>query len=490
MAKDLADALMAKDEYDPKPLYPDDQTADDQAFIKTLGSEDTTGDDITGGAQHYERAFKELQESGSRIRDLQTKREEQLAPIREEALEIAQTPNPQVPRMGQELQRQPPAPDRRQMMQEFKDNTNDIMVAFSALAMFGAMRNGPTAAASFLGGAFDGLAKGQAEQAALAYKQFQAESDRVVQTNKDIMGEYREILKSKQLDFDQKIEASKLVSSKWDDRIAAEQLQRKDFVTFEQLLAKREIANAQLEKAKMALEAMREKAAAQAQAQAQNNVLSIDEAKRRVERELSSGRSASIGLGLGQAGAANRKVLEQAYAEVAKERGMTQEQLGQRTRELTAENAGLRTTYQQEAKIGAAVNELKSFVPKAKEALAELPRGSVVRWNAVSEAYENERGDPRLAAASVWVQGVVNAYSIAAARGGVGAVDLRAKANGLLSTRQSPEAQVAALDAMQKEADIALKAPAQTRQQMIERPTAVGGGGAKQTPDDPLGILH
>lgn len=502
MARDALDALTPEDEQTQLLNAADTLTAKDREDAPYRGVE--TPDPATDAkvqesdSAHYAKAIKQLEESNQRIEGLYKERGKAIEPVRQDLQELAETPNPQVPRVGLELEKQPKPPDRRQMMQEFQENTNGIMVAFSALAMFGAMRNGPTSALSFLGGALKGLQEGQADQAAQAWKQFEAETNRVVQKNKDIMGEYKAILESKKLDFDQKIELQKIVASKYDDRIAHEMLMRKDFVTLEALFAKRDVANIQLQKAMAQLVAL--KAKALAAAQAQQGGLSEDTIDRMAKTAVDTGDPSAVVREIGLRGGSkvDRDRLQEAITIEQNRQGVTPAEMQVRKAEaaglVSAERAGGTLTMKTER----FANEALGMVKIAEEKAKLVPRSQFLPVNKLLIMVQNNTASKEQAEFAQANFALLTAYTKAINPQSGGTESQRKEAFENLLTASSHEAYAGVLEVIKREIAISRSANETTRTQikgqfLRDRGAAPVGGASNPNAgnvDDPLGILH
>jgi hypothetical protein len=153
-----------------------------------------------------------------------------------------------------------------------------------------------------------------------------------------------------------------------------------------------------------------------------------------------------------------------------------------------AENQGARASARtlgtREANAGMAVNELSSFIPIAKESLAPIYRTGFLPVDQLYQAYQSNTNDPALAKAHAALQATENAYARAISPNGVPTDASRATAHEMLTTARSPDALYATLDQMQVEAQAALRAPEQTREQMRAslRNSAPAHGGEAKVP--------
>src|SRR6185295_7176521 len=108
-------------------------------------------------------------------------------------------------------------------------------------------------------------------------------------------------------------------------------------------------------------------------------------------------------------------------------------------------------------RVEVANNELRGFIPIAKDASANVDRGSFVPFNRLKQAGQASISDPNLKRLFVATQTVLNAYDVLAARGGTDK-DKRAENHRILENADSPEAYNAALDMITREGEAAGKA--------------------------------
>lgn len=108
-------------------------------------------------------------------------------------------------------------------------------------------------------------------------------------------------------------------------------------------------------------------------------------------------------------------------------------------------------------RVEVANNELRGFVPIAKDASSAVDRGSFVPFNRLKQKGQAAISDPNLKRLFVATQTVLNAYDVLAARGGTDK-DKRAENHRILENADSPEAYNAALDMIVREGAAAGKA--------------------------------
>lgn len=193
-----------------------------------------------------------------------------------------------------------------------------------------------------------------------------------------------------------------------------------------------------------------------------------DDAKQlAVDRLLSGEKSSSVlgNLGRGKQGAADLRDIQNKLAETAKARGITGPQLVKIMQSTAADGRAILELGAREGKIASRVQEAQNFAEVAKSASADVPRGTFVPWNKLSQMSETAMSDPKLAKLKAATNSLVNAYA-AAVGGGTPTVHDKEAADHMLSTAQSPEAYDAVVDQLLLETQKALDAPGQVRQRM------------------------
>jgi hypothetical protein len=134
-------------------------------------------------------------------------------------------------------------------------------------------------------------------------------------------------------------------------------------------------------------------------------------------------------------------------------------------------------------KIEVANNELEGFVPIAREASANVPRGSFMPFNKLEQLGREQINDPAQKKLFVATQTILNAYDQLASRGGTDK-DKRAENRKILETANSPEAYGAALDMIVREGQVAGAAARKATKASSYKDDNTGegkatGGGAK-----------
>lgn len=168
--------------------------------------------------------------------------------------------------------------------------------------------------------------------------------------------------------------------------------------------------------------------------------------------------------GLGVSGEAKQKVNHQ-IAQVQKDLGVSDEELGTRVAEFEGRKAGERTLGTQEAKMGSAAFEAEGAIKQARGVIERLPRTSFLPLNKLVQGYQNQTLNPDQAELYGRTQAIVNTYSAVMSRGANVTTDsARAHANDLLNTAGDPATYNRMLDTMMSEINMAKNSPERMRQ--------------------------
>lgn len=183
-----------------------------------------------------------------------------------------------------------------------------------------------------------------------------------------------------------------------------------------------------------------------------------------IDRLLNGERPAVVlgNLGRGAQGAADLRDIQNRLPQIAASRGITGGQLANIMQNTQADARTLTELGAREGKIAPRVQEAQNFAQVAKAANADVPRGSFVPWNRLSQMTDTAMSDPKLAKLKAATNSLVNAYA-AAVGGGSPTVHDKEAADHMLSTAQSPEAYNAVVDQLILETQKALDAPGQVR---------------------------
>ena len=141
--------------------------------------------------------------------------------------------------------------------------------------------------------------------------------------------------------------------------------------------------------------------------------------------------------------------------------GMTADQIAQGLKEgilgFRGEQKAIDTAGGIAGRIRFAEQELLQTIPLALEASDAIDRGKFVPFNKLRQLTDTKMSDPALKTLKVYMTSLSNAYDVLSARGGTDA-EKRAHNREMFDTADSPEALRAALQAVQKETEIAGRA--------------------------------
>lgn len=141
--------------------------------------------------------------------------------------------------------------------------------------------------------------------------------------------------------------------------------------------------------------------------------------------------------------------------------GLTADQVAQGLKEgilgFRGEQKAIDTAGGIAGRIRFAEQELLQTIPLALEASDAIDRGNFVPFNKLKQLADTKMSDPALKTLKVYMTSLSNAYDVLSARGGTDA-EKRAHNREMFETADSPEALRAALEAVQKETEIAGRA--------------------------------
>jgi hypothetical protein len=203
-----------------------------------------------------------------------------------------------------------------------------------------------------------------------------------------------------------------------------------------------------------------------------------DDTKQFMAERLLNGEKASAvlgNLGRGAQGAADLRDVQNLLPTLAKQKGIGAGQLANIMQNTAADARTLTELGAREGKIAPRVQEAINFGEVAKTASADVPRGTFVPWNRLSQMTDASMSDPKLAKLKAATNSLINAYA-AAVGGGSPTVHDKEAAEHMLSTAQSPEAYNAVVDQLILESQKALDAPGQVRARL-------NAGAGRTTPD-------
>jgi len=175
------------------------------------------------------------------------------------------------------------------------------------------------------------------------------------------------------------------------------------------------------------------------------------------------------GVGRGTQGAQNLEKFWSMMATKLQQEGKTGADLASARANFMAQSAGMRVAAQREANIETAVNEAKGTFPEVLRTSQALPRSSFVPFNKVAEYVRTQTGSPEQRQYAAAIQAAVTAYSQAMSRTGANSVYAQQHAAEVISKADGHEAIKASIKQLETEMAIALKAPEETRRNIVNR---------------------
>lgn len=208
------------------------------------------------------------------------------------------------------------------------------------------------------------------------------------------------------------------------------------------------------------------------------------------EQYLAGDKSVFQNLGRGAQGAANVVALRQRVTEVAKEAGMTPDQIALAQAEFMGQGAAQRSLGTRSANFGLAEKEAYAMADLVVDASSKVPRTQFMPINKAIIAFENNSGDPQARQFGAALNSFINAYARAVSPVGTPTVSDKDHARAMLSTADSHEALTAIMDQLKREMDAAGAAPGAVQKQIRGRQSEMAervrnrprGGGGNQMP--------
>lgn len=184
------------------------------------------------------------------------------------------------------------------------------------------------------------------------------------------------------------------------------------------------------------------------------------------EQYLAGDKSVFQNLGRGAQGAANVVALRQRVAEVAKEVGMTPDQIALAQAEFMGQGAAQRSLGTRTANFGLAEKEALEMAGLVRDTSAVVSRTTFMPINKAIIAYNDQTGDPETRAFGAALNSFINAYARAVSPVGTPTVSDKDHARAMLSRADSHKALLAIMDQLEREMKTAEKAPGAVRDQL------------------------
>ena len=199
--------------------------------------------------------------------------------------------------------------------------------------------------------------------------------------------------------------------------------------------------------------------------QAGVSVLDAETIDQMARQYLAGDKSVFQNLGRGAQGAENVVRVRQAVEKIAKDQGLSGEDIALRVAEFNALTAGERTLGTRTANVEMFVNEARNQMQVARKTSLEVPRGEFVPINRALLAFQENTGDPKVVAFGAAINTLVNTYAKAIAGGGQATVSDKDHARDILKSAYTSEQFDAVLKVLDQEMEAAREAPRQVKQQ-------------------------
>jgi len=213
---------------------------------------------------------------------------------------------------------------------------------------------------------------------------------------------------------------------------------------------------------------------AQAKASAGSELYSDDALNQLVDRYYAGDKTVFQGLGTGIAQQQVRARLQQKIADKGKELGIEPKDVMGRQAEFEGQKASQRTLGQLEARTVSPAIEAQQMGDYAVTLGKDLPRGKFVPLNQLLQTAEANISDSRLLKFKAATTSFINQYARAITPVGATTDFARKKAFDMLSTATSQKAFEDVVSVMNREMEIAQKAPVQAGKKIGEAYTGRG----------------
>lgn len=176
-------------------------------------------------------------------------------------------------------------------------------------------------------------------------------------------------------------------------------------------------------------------------------------------------------------------VLMDAIRTEAEKQGLSPEAVNAKIAEFQGTKAASRTIGTRSAGIAMAAEEAQQAIQIVKDTSANFNRTNFVPWNYALKAYDTNTGRPEVVEFGAAINALVNTYARALSPTGVPHQADKDHAREILSTINSPDQVDGVLKIIDRELNIAKRAPAAVRDQ-IRRDVTGGNGGGKSKADE------
>ena len=450
------------------------------------GSGDTLSGDFNQVIQQQRQG---IQDYGKLMQD----RQRAMAPLVAQAGQMARQPLPQPPAQ----QQLPAAPQRNQPGED-----EQWLMAAMVLGVIGGAftRQHVTNGLAAMTGALEGYQAGSKEKFEQNLKQWKAESERAKEANDAANTRYKQILESKKLAWDQKMQEIQLAAAQYKDMAAMQLVENGQGEKLGDMMLRRDEATAKMEQTKLQMERDFRKMQETERHNRAMEAARVQAAE--VRRGAMGGRDdATIDM-LAELGMVNPSAIRQSmsvrdpdlprvqqrFVEKAKEAGLSAKEITDKQLQFTGEQSYQRTTGTMGGRIEAAVGEVEQVAPLAVQASRNLPRGQFVPLNRIVQMGQEAISDPQYNDFLVKNQSLARAYGRAMNPQGVPRVSeaQEARAIGLLSMANSRQAYEVQVNALLQEIEASRRAITQARKGIPAPPATSAipsaGGASPEAP--------
>ena len=201
---------------------------------------------------------------------------------------------------------------------------------------------------------------------------------------------------------------------------------------------------------------------------------------------LAGDNSVLTNIGRGKQGAANIVALRREMMKIAKDEGISPEELAMKNAEFFGIKAGERTLGTRQANISLAANTLEQFIPLADAASDAYKRTGVKSLNDLQKFAQGKTASPELRKLAGATNAVINAYARAVSPSGTPSISDKDHAREVLDVAFSNGDFHAATEQLMLEIGAEKKAPGAVREAMREG--IVGKKGKPDTAAAPSGV--
>ena len=412
-------------------------------------------DQIQEDRRRSDEAISAMKQSmGLEEQNLQ-QRQREMEPLRQRAIAQAQQPLPQPPK-----KQQPPATPQRQSQH---DDENWLFASALLGSLAGAFtRRHQTNALAAFSGAMEGYQEGSRQKFDQSMRLWEAENKKALETNKQAMDEYREILENRKYSMDQMSIAMQLAGQKYDDNAAIEAAKTKNSHTIAQFYDKRAQASEEMELSSSRLLEQERRANARDEAaktarykEAAEQYLNSQEGQTRIEQTMkllrpppSQAVPRNTAMGMREAMIAD-ELSARGLDFGAFKRHATVETIKATTPAMAERRAATQKAAVQagrEAQLELIISTTDALLPRAGASAAAIPATNFPSINKLMSMVDTEIGNPALIRLKMDTLAVEEGWARAMNPTGQMTVNNVNRAHSVMGGAYTPETYIAALD--------------------------------------------